>query len=199
MNEKRSFSIALLVLCLIPAFFSNGHTQTKPDPSTFRDPLIRLASFEVPQYDGFWYFSKKVAPTKGDVGDRGAPLPLSFLFDIRNPNPYPILLEGFRFTVAFDRDFEVVTLNNQDAYWIPAGMSDQVRVNTMITVRSALLSLLVTGGYKLRDRGWNAWQALERWWKGVPEYAVPVTVMEGAAIFSADNVTRVIPFEGTSP
>jgi hypothetical protein len=199
MNEKRYFLIGLLVLCLILAVFSGGHTQTKPNPSNFKDPSIRLASYEVPQYDGFWYFSKKVAPTKGDVGDRGAPLPMSFLFDIQNPNPYPVLLEGFRFTVAFDGDFEVVTLNNQDAYWIPAGMTDQVRVNTMITVRSALLSLLVTGGFKLKDWGWNAWQALERWWKGVPEYTVPVTVMEGAAMFSADDVTRVIPFEATFP
>ncbi len=199
MNEKRYLSIALLVLCLIPAVFSDGHAQTKPTAANFREPAIRLASFEVPQYDGFWYFSKEVQPTKGDAGDRGAPLPLSFLFEIQNPNPYPVLLEGFRFTVAFDRDFEVVTLNNQDACWIPGGMTDQVRVSTMITVRSALLSLLVTGGYKLKDRGWNAWQALERWWKGVPEYAVPVTVMEGAAMFSADDVTRVIAFEATFP
>ena len=146
MYAKRFCSIVLLALSLTAVVFSIGHGQTKPDPSDFKDPLIQLASFEVPQYDGYWYFSKKVEPTKGDVGDRGAPLPLSFLFDIRNPNPYPVLLEGFRFTVAFDQDFEVVTLNNQDAYWIPAGMSDQVRVTTMITVRSALLSLLVTGG-----------------------------------------------------
>ena len=199
MYAKRFFSIVLLALSLVAVAFSAGRGQTTPDPSDFKEPLIQLASFEVPQYDGYWYFSKKVEPTKGDVGDRGAPLPLSFLFDIRNPNPYPVLLEGFRFTVAFDQVFEVVTLNNQDAYWIPAGMTDQVRVTTMITVRSALLSLLVTGGYKLKDRGWNAWQALERWWRGVPEYAVPVTVMEGAAMFSAENVTRVIPFEATFP
>ncbi len=199
MKKERCLLIGLLVLCLIPSIFSVGYPQSKTDPSNFKDPVIRLTFFEVPQYDGFWYFSKKVAPTKGDVGDRGAPLPMSFLFDIQNPNPYPVLLEGFRFTVAFDRDFQVVTLNNQDAYWIPAGMTDQVRVNTMITVRSALLSLLVTGGFKLKDRGWDAWQALERWWKGVPEYTVPVTVMEGAAMFSANDFTRVIPFEATFP
>ena len=199
MKKERYLSIGLLVLCFIPSIISVGYPQPKPDPANFKDPSIRLASFEVPQYDGFWYFSKKVAPTKGDVGDRGAPLPMSFLFDIQNPNPYPVLLEGFRFTVAFDSDFQVVTLNIQDAYWIPAGMTDQVRVTTMITVRSALLSLLVTGGFKLKDRGWNAWQTLERWWKGVPEYTVPVTVMEGAAMFSANDFTRVLPFAATFP
>ena len=69
----------------------------------------------------------------------------------------------------------------------------------MITTRSALLSLLVTGGFKLKARKMNVWQALEKWWKGVPEFKIPITVHEGAATFSADGVTKVIPFEATFP
>ena len=45
------------------------------------------------------------------------------------------------FTVVFDKEFSLVTYNNQDEYWIPAGKTDQVRATTLITVRSALLSL----------------------------------------------------------
>ena len=169
----------------------------KPTESNFKDPVITLESFEVPQYDGYWYFSKKTKPTKGDAGDRGAPLPLSFLFNIKNPNSYPILLEGVKFTVAFDNNFDLVTYSNQDSCWIPAGKTDQVRATTMITVRSGLLSLLVTGGYKLKAKGMNAWQALEKFWKGVPEYSVPVKVHEGAFVFKANGVVRVLPFEAT--
>ena len=80
---------------------------------------------------------------------------MSFLFSVQNPNPYPILLEGIQFTVNFDNDFDVVTVNNQDSYWIPAGKTTNVRTTTMITVRSALLSLLVTGGFKLKEKGWD--------------------------------------------
>jgi hypothetical protein len=109
------------------------------------------------------------------------------------------MLDGFQFTVGFDKEFDVVTVNNQDTYWIPAGKTDYVRANTMITVRSAVLSLLVTGGYKLKAKGWNPWQALERWWTGVPDMSVPVTVHEGAFTFTADGVVKVLPFSAELP
>jgi hypothetical protein len=168
----------------------------KPTAKTFKDPIITLQEFMVPQYDGYWYYSNKVEPTKGKAGDRGAPLPMTFLFSIENPNPYPVLLDGFKFTAGFDYDFDLVTVNNQDSYWIPAGKTQQVRATTMITVRSALLSLLVTGGFKLKEKGWNAWQALEKWWTGVPDNSVPVHVHEGAFTFSVDGVTKVLPYKG---
>jgi hypothetical protein len=171
---------------------------TKPTASNFKAPVITLESFMVPQYDGYWYYSKKNKTTKGDPGDRGAPLPMTFLFNVKNPNAYPILLQGFTFTVAFE-GFDLVTVNVDDEYWIPAGKTDQVRATTMITVRSALLSLLVGGGFKLKAANMNAWQALEKWWTGVPDYSVPVTVHEGAATFSADGVIKVVPFKAQFP
>ncbi len=119
-----------------------------PSNSGWKDPVITLESFNVPQYDGYWYYGAKTKPTKGKAGNHGAPLSMSFLFNIHNPNPYPVLLNDFMFTVAFEKDFDVVTVNVQDEYWIAAGKTDQIRATTMITVRSALLSLLVTGGYK---------------------------------------------------
>ena len=81
----------------------------------------------------------------------------------------------------------------------PGRKTDQVRITTMITGRSALLSLMVTGGYKLKEKGWSPFDALERWWKGVPEYTVPVTVKEGAFTFKADGMIKVLPFEATFP
>jgi hypothetical protein len=124
---------------------------------------------------------------------------MSFVFNVENPNPYPVQLQEVRFTVAFDEMFDLVTFNNADFSWIPPGKANQVRATTMITGRSALLSLMVTGGYKLKDKGWSPWQALERWWKGVPDYTVPVTVKEGAFTFLADDVVKVVPFSATTP
>ena len=120
---------------------------------------------------------------------------MSFLFNVHNPNPYPVLLDDFKFTVAFEKDFDVVTVHVKAEIWIPAGKTDQIRATTMITVRSAVLSLLVTGGYKLKARGVSPWDILEKWWKGVPDYSVPVMVHEGAAAFSADGVAKVVPFK----
>jgi hypothetical protein len=193
--HKRLVLLTLMIFALSVVFVSCAGMQVQPTAANFKSPVITLNSFEVPQYDGYWYISSKTKPAKGDAGDRGAPLPMSFLFDIQNPNPYPILLEGIKFTVAFDNDFQLVTLNNDDEHWIPAGKTDQVRVDTMITVRSALLNLLVTSGYQLKDRGWSAWDALERWWKGIPDYSVPVKVTEGAFTFKADGLVKVLPFE----
>ena len=169
----------------------------KPTETNFKATAITLESFEVPQYDGYWYYGSKTKPAKGKAGNHGAPLPMNFLFNIENPNKYPIHLESIKFTVAFDKEFDVVTVNSQDTIWIPAGKTTQVRASTLITVRSGLLSLLVTGGYKLKARGWSPWKALERWWTGIPDYALPVTVHEGAFVFKADGLVKVLPFETT--
>jgi hypothetical protein len=198
MMDKRLVLMPVLILCLGLALASCASLQPKPTEADFKDPVITLESFMIPQYDGYWYFSKSVEPTKGEAGDRGAPLPMTFLFTINNPNPYPIQLEEFQFTVCIDKEYDLVTVNNQDLYWIPAGKTDQISATTMITVRSALLSLLVTGGHKLKAKDLSPWDALEKWWKGVPEYSVPVTVHEGAFTFTADGVTKVLPFEAAA-
>lgn len=195
--KNRLAILAVLITAL--AFVMVGCVTTRPSESNFKTPILTLEMFEVPQYDGFWYYAKAVEPTKGKGDDRGAPLPLSFLFSVNNPNPYPVLLDGIRFTVAFDKDFELVTVNNQDKIWIPAGKTSDVRCTTMITARSALLSLLVTGGFKLQEKGISAWDALERWWVGVPDYSVPVTLKEGSAVFKANGVTRVVQVEAEFP
>lgn len=191
---KKRMALMMVLIFGLGVILASCAGMQNPSNSGWKDPVITLESFTVPQYDGYWYYSGKDKTTKGKPGDRGAPLPMSFLFDIHNPNPYPVLLDDFQFTVAFDKDFDLVTVNLQDSYWIPAGKTDQIRATTMITVRSGLLSLLVTGGYKLKEKKWSPWAALERWWTGVPDYSVPVTVHEGAASFSADGVSKVVPF-----
>lgn len=194
MNKRLALIIALFFGMGV-IFASCAGMATKPTAANFKDPVIKLESFEVPQYDGYWYYSGKIKPTKGKAGNHGAPLPMNFLFSVTNPNSYPVLLDGYKFTVAFEKEFDLVTVVNRDSYWIPANKTTHVRASTMITARSGLLSLLVTGGFKLKAKGMNAWQALEKWWTGVPNYSIPITIHEGAANFSADGVTKVVAFE----
>jgi hypothetical protein len=197
--SKRLAWIIILLCGAGLVFTSCAGMQNKATADNFKSPVIKLASFEVPQYDGYWYYAKAVAPTKGAGDDRGAPLPMSFLFEIENPNPFPVLLEGVTYSVAFDNDFEVMTTNNNDSYWIPAGKTDQVRLNTMITARSALVALLLPNAPLLKNKGWETWQTLERWWKDVPTGATPVTVKNASFTFVADGVTKVIPFQAKFP
>jgi len=186
------------ILGLVFLFSSCATMKSKPSASSFKKPELELESFQVTQYDEYWYYSKKVEPTKGKAGDRGAPLPMKFLLAINNPNPYPVKLERFQFTVSFE-GFDLMTVNDDNTYWIPAKTTDHVSAHTLITVRQALLSLLVTGGFQLKEKGWSPWEALERWWNKVPTLEVPVTVKGGSATFAADDVTEVVPFEFVYP
>jgi hypothetical protein len=197
MRKRLALMIALFFVAAVA--LAACATMGKPTAENFQTPVVTLESFEVPQYDGYWYYAGNVKATKGSNGDHGAPLPMSFLLSIKNPNSYPIVLEGITYTVAFDKDFDLYSGNDSNTYWIPPGVTDHVRLTTMITVRSALLSLMVTGGYKLKAKGWSAWDALQRWWEGVPNLTVPVTLKETSLTFKADGVLKVIPFEATSP
>ena len=51
---------------------------------------MTLDSMEVAHAFGYWYFSNKVEPTKGTPDNVGAPLDLAFIFNVENPNPYPV-------------------------------------------------------------------------------------------------------------
>lgn len=196
--RKALVMMTVLILGMALLFSSCAMFMGKPSESNFKDPVITLESFMVPQYDGFWLYGSKIKPDLGAAGDHGAPLPMTFLFNIENPNGYPVELSGYQFTVAFE-EFDLVTVNSNDVIWIPAGKINQVRATTMITVKSAQLSLLVAGGFKLKEKNmkWN--EALEKWWTGVPDYSVPVTVHEGAFSFSAGSVNKVLPFKATFP
>jgi len=196
MNKRLAWTITIL-FALGTALASCACIETKPSEADFKAPVIKGEYFEVPQYDGFWHYDAKAEPVKGAKGVHGAPLPLSFLLSVTNPNSYPILLEGVTFTVAFDDDFELYSGNNGDSYWIPAGKTSHVRLNTMITTQSAFMSLGVTGGYKLKEKGWASWDAIQRWWEGVPLMKVPVSLKECTFTFKADGVTKAVAFQTT--
>ncbi len=197
--KKRLALITVLLFGLGVVLASCAGMPVKPTDKNFKDPVITLGSFEVPQYDGYAYYSGKVKPTKGEAADRGTFLALSFVFNIENPNPYPILLEEIKYSVVFDNDFVMITTNDQVENWIPPGKIDQVRVTTLITTRSALVGLLLANAVTLKNKGWDMWDTLEKWWKGVPEQTVPVSVTEGAFAFSANGVYKVVPYLATIP
>jgi len=195
---KRRLALMTVLIFGVGVVLASCAGMQTPTTAGFKDPVITLESVEVPQYDGYWYFSKKVKPTKGTAGDRGAPLALAVTFNITNPNPYPVLLDGYKFSIAFE-EFNLVSVNGYDTQWIPAGKTNQLRCETMITVRSGLLNLLVTGGFKLKAQGTNAWAALEKWWTTIPDMAFPITIGEASFTFKADGKEKILPFKGTFP
>lgn len=198
MNQKSRLLSILSVIVIAVFLFGCAGMQAKPTEKSFKAPAITLDAMEVAHAFGYWYFAKKVEPTKGKPDNVGAPLDLAFTFNIENPNDFPILLEEIKFGVAFE-EFDVNTVKSAAAQWIPAGKTNQITVHAHFDVRQTLLSLLVTGGFKLKEKNSNAWAQLEAWWTGIPEYTVPVHVKGGSAIVKADGLSKVVTFSATFP
>jgi hypothetical protein len=194
--KKKSIIVSSLGVLLVLAMLSG--CATAPTASNFVSPKVTLSMVEVPYYTGYWYFGKKTEPTKGAAGDYGAPMQLAFIFDIENPNKYPVLMEELKFTVLFE-DFEVNTVGSTETMWIPAGKTNQLRVPAMFDTRQTLLTLLLPGAMKLKEKGVSPWDLLEKWWNGAPEASFPIAVKEGAAVFKAGDLVDVVAFEGMFP
>jgi len=197
MKVKRMFLIACIFgmgLILI----SCAGMPAKPTEANFKAPVIALESVQVTQYNGYWYYDAKITPLKGKAGANSAMLPMAFLFNITNPNDYPVKLDGFGFTVAFD-DFEVNMVNAFETQWIPAAKTNQLTVMSIVDVQQVLLSLLIPNAEKVKAKDTNAWALLEKWWTEIPNMTVPIGVQKGAATFTADGVQKVIPFTAKYP
>jgi LEA14-like dessication related protein len=188
----------LSVIAVVALFAGCAQMPVKPDQQNFKTPVVSLDSMEVAHAFGYWYFSDKVQPTKGKPDNVGAPLDLAFIFNIKNPNEYPVKMNSLKFTVAFE-DFDLNTVGSTDTMWIPAGKTNQLRVHAHFDVRQSLLSLMVTGGFKLKEEGTNAWAILEKWWTEIPQYNIPIHVKGGSAVFNADGMTKVATFKATFP
>lgn len=197
--NKRIVLMTVLIFGLGVILASCAGVQVKPTEANLKAPEIALEGIEVPQFDGYWYYSGKIKPTKGKAGNHGAPLPIAITFNITNTNPYPVLLDGYTFTVAFE-GFELITVNGYETQWIPAGKTNQLRATTLVTTRSALLILGAVSGHQLKAKGMNPWSAMEKWWTTIGDMAFPIMINDGNFTFKADGVTKVIPYKGmTAP
>jgi len=196
--HKRSIISVCLSLLLIISLVACAGNGVKPSQQSFKAPVVTLNRVEVAHYWGYWFYGAKTEVTKGKPGNNGAPLDLNFVFDIENPNPYPVLMESLNFTVAFE-DFDLNTVGSQEAMWIPAGKTNELRVSALFDIWQSFMSLGVTGGFKLQEKGIAVHDQLEKWWTGIPDFTFPVHVKDGSAVFRADGVTGVASFNAKYP
>jgi hypothetical protein len=191
--------VPLLIACLLTLVLAVSCATTGPGPAgTIKAPVVALENVELAHYWGFWYFGKKVAPTKGKPTDAGAPMDLAFVFNVTNPNPFPVKLEDLKFSVAFE-DFELNTVTAYETMWIPPNKTNQYRVHAMFDVFTSFLSLGVTGGFQLKARNVAPWDQLEKWWDGVQTFSFPISVNNGTATFKADDKSVISSFRAVYP
>jgi hypothetical protein len=197
MNRKIALMIAFFFGTGL-IFISCAGMQVKPTEANFKAPVVSLELVQVTQYFGFWYYDAKITPVKGKAGANSATLPLAFLFNITNPNEYPVKLDSFVFTIAFE-NIDVNMVNPMETQWIPAGKTNQISVISIIDVQQVLLSLLIPNYELVKAKNTTPWDLLEKWWTEIPNNTVPIEVKKGAAIFTADGVEKVVSFAAKYP
>ncbi|OGP63358.1 MAG: hypothetical protein A2V65_01145 [Deltaproteobacteria bacterium RBG_13_49_15] len=197
--QKKSTFFTLFSIFILAVFLSGcAGMAAKPTASNFQAPKVTLNYVDVAHYFGWWFYDAKAAPVKGNAGNNGAPLDFAFVFDIQNPNPFPVMLEGFKFACTLD-GFEVNSGYSAEAQWIPAGKTNQLRVEVLYDIPGTQMSLLIVAGNQLKEKGVGIWDQLEKIWTGAPDFSYPVGVVQGSAIFKADGLTKVAGFEGKFP
>ena len=197
MNRKTALMIAFFFGAGL-IFISCAGMPAKPTESNFKSPMVALEIVQVPSYFGYWYYDAKATPLKGKPGANSAVLPVAFLFNITNPNDYPIKLDGFVFTVGFE-DIDINIVNAYETQWIPSGKTNQLSAVLIVDVQQVLGGLMIANYEKVKAKNVAPWDLLEKWWIEIPNMTVPIEVKRGAATFVADGVEKVIPFAAKYP
>ena len=153
-------------------------------------PKIELQRVEIAHY---WPFHLDMKER------RGSPLDLAFVFGIENPNDASVTLEEFQFTVAFEPRFEVNTLSVYEKMSIPPRATNQLRVHAAFDAYTTLLSLLVTGGFRLQEAGVKAPDQVKAWWEKVSDFGFEIAVTNGVASFTSDRGETLAYFQATFP
>jgi len=199
--RKQSLFMIVISFAVVAAFLTGCAGTQKASDSNFKTPEVTLSQAEVSSYFGYWFYDNKVQPTNpanAKPGNNGAPLIYSFVFDVKNPNDFPVLMDNLKFTVALE-GFDLNTVGVQDQIWIPGGKTSQVRVPCVLGMFEAFMSLGVVGGTDLQKMGKKPWEMLEKWWTKAPDFSFPMEMREGAAVFKADGITKVAAFKAKYP
>ena len=147
MKKLATLLIAILVLLgftVVPAM-------------ALKPPVVTLERIDVASIQPFFVTPRigyKNEKEPGKVGKYGysSTLNLAFVFNIKNPNKEPVMLDELQFTALFE-GFEVNTAISYDDQWIPAGKTNQLRVEVMYDFSGTQLSLLVVAGQELKAKG----------------------------------------------
>lgn len=190
----RKLLAALLVLLLVSSIVVTGCPAPAGPPEA---PQVKLSRLEVVHFESL----AEDYPTGYDPQRVGF-FVLAAVFDITNPNDYPIMLDKISATLALEGApgvwFELSSPVNYDAQWIPAKTTNQTRVEALFTTRVVQLSLLVAQGAKVGELGLSPGDLIQKWWGGIGTFDFPVKVV-GSAIFTSPQGDAISSFSEVFP
>lgn len=159
-------------------------------------PITQAPKVELDRVEVASYFPYAAAPAR-------VPLGLAFVFTIENPGNSTVLLEDFKFTLAFEAApgeyFPLATPISYERLYTPGHTTNQLRVVTILDSLIVPGTLAVTSGYRLGALNLKAPDVVKGWWEKVGDFAFGVRVSEGTATFSSGDETALVTFGGTFP
>jgi hypothetical protein len=199
MHKKSAVLLIAFIFGMGVLFASCAGLQTKPTEANFKNPVITLDYIGPSYYEGFWYYGKaEVAMGKAPKGGGSSPVTLEFVFEIENPNSYPILLDSSQFFLYFD-DYELRIVKDMNEMWIPAGKTNSKVLHVTLTPVSTAGKFALAGKQLAIARGDKAWDKITQWWTGLPDMSFKIDVKEASFSFRADGVSKVLGFSATYP
>jgi hypothetical protein len=112
---------------------------------------------------------------------------LATILNITNPNAYPMMLDEVMLTLALEAApgllLELHTPIRYENMWIPAKMTNQVRVEALFDSHIMWGALLVAHGHTLGDRGILPADLMRKWWAEIGEFKYIIEVRAGVATF----------------
>jgi hypothetical protein len=188
--------LALIVTSLFTLGFvlvSCAGLETKPTEASFKAPVVKLSSIQPSYYEGFWYYGKtKPELGKAPAGGGSSPLSLDFVFEITNPNDFPIQYESSNFYLYFE-DYELRVVNDSNPMWIPPGKTNSKVLFVTLTPYSTYAKFLLVNRDLAAKKGDKPWEKIEQWWDKIPQMSFPIGLKDGDFTFQADGITKVVP------
>ncbi|MGA8833351.1 MAG: hypothetical protein ACLQT6_10635 [Desulfomonilaceae bacterium] len=170
----------------------------------FEAPVITLDRVEVASIQPFFVKPRVEYKNEKEPGKElaaGAMLNMAYVFDIKNPNKVPVMLDELSFTTAFE-GFEVNTAFSYENSWIPAGKTNQLKVITTNETLPTITSLMVAAEnvQKLQEKKLTAGAVVKKWWENVGDFSFPIEVKAGTALFKDEKGKELrVTFTGQWP
>ena len=182
MNKALTVFAALIAafgLAVIPALAVNP-------------PVITLDRVEVASIQPFFVkpIIKDAEGNQKEMAQAGysSTLNVAYVFNIKNPNKEPVMLNELQFTTAFD-GFDVNTVTSYDNMWIPGGKTNQWRVVVTNEAFPTIVSLMVGAEHaqRIAEMKTSAGALVKKWWDNISDFSFPIQVSNGTALFKDDK------------
>jgi hypothetical protein len=170
----------------------------------FEAPVVTLDRVEVASIQPFFVKPRVEYKNEKEPGKElpaGGILNMAYIFNIKNPNKTPVMLDELTFSTAFE-GFEINTAFSYENSWIPGGKTNQLKVVTTNETLPTITSLMVgaENAQKIQEQKTSAGALVKKWWETVGDFSFPIEVTAGTALFKDEKGKELrVTFSGKFP